>query len=241
MLYSKFCYDSVFGKQNRYYCKNLKKKKHAGCFGPIMGICLFFGHFHRHNNQNYYYFHHRNHHFHYQNRFELDSLQENSTMLHYIPIIHNIGQAISNHKWFPKKDRASFSAKIFRPWSGCRHVGQLLICSDDDDDDDHDDDDDNDYDPEDYLNHNDNDIILLIMGMGINKLQKLEDDALVQQMLISAKYAKVGKMRKSVQKCATLCKMCKVLQKCAKYANIAKLENMCTNCAKCAKLCQMCI
>ena len=87
----------------------------------------------------------------------------------YIPIIQNIGQPIANQKWSPKKDRASFSAKIFRPCSGCRHVGQLLTCSDDDDDD-HDDHDDheNDDDHEYYLNHNDDDIILLIMGMVIN-------------------------------------------------------------------------
>ena len=55
-------------------------------------------------------------------QFILDaSLQEN-----YFTTFQNNEDNPPNQKWSPKKERASFSARMFRPWRGCLHVGQLL-------------------------------------------------------------------------------------------------------------------
>ena len=71
-----------------------------------------------------------------------------------------------------------------------------------------------------------------------NKLQKLED-ALAEQMLTSAKCAKLCKMSNIVQnmqkcaKCAKACNIVQFVQRCSKCADCAK-------CAKCSKFCKMC-
>ena len=55
-------------------------------------------------------------------QFILDASQQEN----YITTLQNIEPNHPNQKWSPKKERASFSARMFRPWSGSLHVGQLL-------------------------------------------------------------------------------------------------------------------
>ena len=87
------------------------------------------------------------------------------------------------------------------------------------------------------------DLQAFLLSLCVNKLQKLED-ALVEQMLTSAKCAKdvknaqkcakgvrFSKIVQNVQKwvkCAKLCKICKVVQ------NVQTVQS-CAKCAKCAK------
>ena len=78
-----------------------------------------------------------------------------------------------------------------------------------------------------------------------NKLQKLED-ALVKQMLTSAKCANLWKLRKGCEKCSKVCKRCKnqqYVQNCEKRAKvciICKIVQHMQSYAKCAKLCKIC-
>ena len=76
--------------------------------------------------------------------------------------------------------------------------------------------------------------------LGWNKLQKLED-ALVEQILFSAKCAKLCKFVKNAQRCAkgkTIVKICKIvrnMQKSAKPCKILQIVQICLKCAKFSK------